>query len=104
MPEIQLLQVAMDTKELKVNLKDELQGEIKGSTPYVESKVQVFSVTRTLLTMATLKWSLTGTLELCQREILSYRANSLKQPNFAELVVFNSEAAEKSPGTSRAGS
>lgn len=44
------LEVAMVTKQSKVDLRDELQGEIKGSTPYVESKVRVFSVTTTLLT------------------------------------------------------
>lgn len=48
--------------------------------------------------MKTLNWSLTGTLESCLRDILSYRANSLKQPDFAELVIFTSETAENFSG------
>lgn len=68
---------------------------IKGSKLYAESRVRVFRVT-TLLTMTTLNWSLTGTLESGLREILSYRANSVKQPDLAKLV-FTSEAAENSP-------
>lgn len=88
----------MVTKQSKGSLRDERHGEIKGPTLYAESKVQVFSVITTLLTMTTCNWSLTGALEWCLREILSYRANSPKQPEYAQLVVFPSEAAENSAG------
>lgn len=88
----------MVTKQSKGNLRDERHGEIKGSTLYAESKVPVFSVITALLTMTTSYWSLSGTLAWYLREILSYRANPHRQPDFAQLVVFPSKTAENSAG------
>lgn len=79
----------------------------KDSTLYVESKGRVFNATTALLTAATYSqltdWSLTGTLESGPRQIRSYRANSLLQPDYSLPRLQSLLLNVLNAGSSRAG-